>query len=82
MNTYMELDLTVEYDYHPGCPASLEEPGDPEYCELTSVKVGNIEILPALTSEQCLELEAEALGHHKEFVLDEIRAERFYRRAA
>lgn len=44
MMTFLEMGLEVEYVHHRGYPSTLEEPGEPSYIEITSVKYNGQEI--------------------------------------
>lgn len=50
--TYCGVVMTCEYDYVPGESQTMTDPGYPACAELTSVKVGGVEVLDMLSNEQ------------------------------
>jgi len=64
--TYIEIEIEVSADYIAGCKGAREpgglqiEPDDPGECNVTSVTVGGIDIMEALTPEQLSTLTDEA----------------------
>lgn len=65
MTTTIELDVTVDYTYTPATAAYLSGPPencypeDPEEAEITSVMLGDIDIIEQLTSAQLDDLAAQ-----------------------
>ena len=65
---YAELEFDIEFDYSPGSPAVLypndrAHPGDASELTITSVKLGDIELVDRLTDKQLECLEEQAIEH-------------------
>ncbi len=68
--TQIEIEdrpLTVEYAYHPGCPQTCFDPGEPEEVEIDCVWAGDIEV--------GLLLDESVLERIQGIVLDKIKRE-------
>lgn len=57
------VEMEIEYHYTPYEPSTLDYPGDDESVEITSIKVGEFEILPVV--DWCLieKYEEEIIKH-------------------
>lgn len=53
---YKGIDLFVKYNYYPEDGDGVTTPKSCEYCEIKSVTVGDIDILPILSEDQEYEL--------------------------
>lgn len=42
--SYMDVDLTVDYDFEPGEPATYDEPGCADEAIINSICVGDVDI--------------------------------------
>lgn len=51
MKTCLDLDLEVDYTYYKGYPGNREEPPEPPYIEITSVRYNTHELLPSLKED-------------------------------
>lgn len=64
LTTTIELEVEITYDYDPGDPGSISGPPEssyppePESAELLSVKVGDVDILASLSTDEYNSLEA------------------------
>ena len=42
--SYMDIDLTIDYDFEPGEPATYDEPGCADEAIINSICVGDVDI--------------------------------------
>ena len=58
-NLTLELDLTIEYEIHPGEPATLHYPGCPAEIEILNIEIMDRPVSEGLFNEIMVEFENE-----------------------
>lgn len=66
ITTWLEVEVTVLYDFTQAYDGGRQEPNYGANVDIFEVKIGDIDILPALTKAQLASLEEEALDQHEE----------------
>ena len=56
--TLIDVELSCELEFEPGCKATYSDPADPAYAVLHSACVGDVNIYEILSDEQKAEIEA------------------------
>ena len=72
MTSFIEIEVEVDYIFDKGEPAQIHgrmedcHPGAPDTAKIISVKAGDLELLPALTTRQIEQLAEQAVIEENE----------------
>lgn len=80
--SYMDIDLTVDYDFEAGEPATRWEPGCADEAIITSVFVGDVDItniigadhLDRIAERIAADHESDAASDHADYLIDQMEA--------
>lgn len=80
--SYMDIDLTVEYDFEAGEPATYWEPGCADEAIITSVCVSDVDItniigadhLERIAERIAADHDSDAAAEHADYLMDQMEA--------